>query len=430
MSAKRPSTVPIRHLSGDHYGGCLSRAAATLFRETRPSLPDRQVHPRDVCFRAPRRNARSPVFTHRPRELLQRPDLPRPCAAAPGAFAIPLCTEAARLPRPLSRSESVGRNADLFDLIDKNRRVYVRKAGPARSGALFDVDPATAPPRHDPTRTPAAVVRDTERVQREADRLLLARYAPASVVIDDDLNVLQFRGRDRALFQHASGPASLNSATSCRARSADAPAGRPRPPRPPRAARAGADRDLADGPTRAEHHDPLPRAQPGPPGERHPGGHRGQAQGGDRRRPGRRRQRHQVGVATAHRSARLPSPGAIPAEVANQTRVPAGQRVGLATRPPPERRARRAPRRPEVRGARGAEQVQRDHGRRGHPDQGVARPRPRVRVSPTTAACPAGEDGGAHGSGGDVGVGQRRCAIAGRRRSGTPAARGRARTWR
>jgi two-component system CheB/CheR fusion protein len=46
--------------------------------------------------------------------------------------------------------------------------------------------------------------------QREADRLLLARFAPASLLIDDALNILQFRGETGPYLEHASGPPSLH----------------------------------------------------------------------------------------------------------------------------------------------------------------------------------------------------------------------------
>jgi two-component system CheB/CheR fusion protein len=53
-------------------------------------------------------------------------------------------------------------------------------------------------------------VPESDLAQREADRLLLARFAPASVLIDDALNILQFRGETAPYLEHASGPSSLN----------------------------------------------------------------------------------------------------------------------------------------------------------------------------------------------------------------------------
>ncbi len=47
-------------------------------------------------------------------------------------------------------------------------------------------------------------------IQQEADHLLLARYAPASVLIDTQLEILQFRGHTSPYLEPASGKASLN----------------------------------------------------------------------------------------------------------------------------------------------------------------------------------------------------------------------------
>ena len=46
--------------------------------------------------------------------------------------------------------------------------------------------------------------------QKEMDRLLLARYAPASVVIDAEMEILQFRGETSPYLQPAAGTASFN----------------------------------------------------------------------------------------------------------------------------------------------------------------------------------------------------------------------------
>jgi two-component system CheB/CheR fusion protein len=47
-------------------------------------------------------------------------------------------------------------------------------------------------------------------VQKEADRILLTRYAPVGVVIDETMTVLQFRGRTSAYLEPAPGMATLD----------------------------------------------------------------------------------------------------------------------------------------------------------------------------------------------------------------------------
>jgi two-component system CheB/CheR fusion protein len=47
-------------------------------------------------------------------------------------------------------------------------------------------------------------------VQREADRLLLARYVPSAVVVNEDLEIMQSRGRTSRFLELPAGRASLN----------------------------------------------------------------------------------------------------------------------------------------------------------------------------------------------------------------------------
>src|SRR5207249_6658530 len=47
-------------------------------------------------------------------------------------------------------------------------------------------------------------------VQREADRILLARYGPPGVLVDDNLDIIHFRGDTSVYLEHPHGEASLN----------------------------------------------------------------------------------------------------------------------------------------------------------------------------------------------------------------------------
>src|SRR5205823_1635951 len=47
-------------------------------------------------------------------------------------------------------------------------------------------------------------------VQKEADRIVLSRYAPVGVVVDETMTVLQFRGRTAPYLEPAPGMASLD----------------------------------------------------------------------------------------------------------------------------------------------------------------------------------------------------------------------------
>jgi len=51
---------------------------------------------------------------------------------------------------------------------------------------------------------------DRHQAQREAERVLLARYGPACVLVDDNLDILFFHGETSRFLEDARGPASLN----------------------------------------------------------------------------------------------------------------------------------------------------------------------------------------------------------------------------
>jgi two-component system CheB/CheR fusion protein len=111
----------------------------------------------------------------------------------------------------LGPSESAAAAPALFEALDKRHRIYVRKpttgvpnlrfvgrgaAGGVRRSAAVELPERTAGSR--------------AWAPREADRLLLARYAPAAVIVDERLDILEFRGDTDAYLRHAHGDANLN----------------------------------------------------------------------------------------------------------------------------------------------------------------------------------------------------------------------------
>jgi two-component system, chemotaxis family, CheB/CheR fusion protein len=112
----------------------------------------------------------------------------------------------------LGSSETVGSYRDLFDVHHPKHKIYSRKPGPSRPDLAFP----------HPVRMPAATgaERKIERTregresflepQREADRLLLLRYAPAGVLVNPDFIILQFRGETSPYLAPAAGRATLS----------------------------------------------------------------------------------------------------------------------------------------------------------------------------------------------------------------------------
>src|SRR5437773_726809 len=107
----------------------------------------------------------------------------------------------------------IGTGSDLFELMDRKHKIYCRKSTP--SGLHFDFAASQYP-------TGAANLASDKQTQKregvvqlldlrkEADRILLTKYAPVAVVINDDMEVLESRGHVGFYLELASGRASFN----------------------------------------------------------------------------------------------------------------------------------------------------------------------------------------------------------------------------
>src|SRR5262249_50980231 len=109
----------------------------------------------------------------------------------------------------LGTSENVGSATDLFDVVDARHRIF------SRSGTVhlpLEFTPHLSPEGRvrPPGREDGAPLWTALDVQKEADRVLLARYAPVGVVADETMTVLQFRGRTSPYLEPAPGMASLD----------------------------------------------------------------------------------------------------------------------------------------------------------------------------------------------------------------------------
>src|SRR5262249_7226404 len=91
----------------------------------------------------------------------------------------------------------VGTGAELFEPIHKKHKIYRKKGVP--SPVAFGIPPElidanTVPVPSPAVPPPSEAPRTPIELQREADRLLLTRYAPAAAVVGPDLEILQTRG--------------------------------------------------------------------------------------------------------------------------------------------------------------------------------------------------------------------------------------------
>jgi len=110
----------------------------------------------------------------------------------------------------LGASETTGQFRELFDVEDPKHRFYRKKATTIRLHVPVVLGRPVAERRESPALPDPLRGRRGEDVQREADRLLLARYTPAGALVTADLEILQFRGDTAPYLAPAAGRASLN----------------------------------------------------------------------------------------------------------------------------------------------------------------------------------------------------------------------------
>ncbi len=111
----------------------------------------------------------------------------------------------------LGKSETVGNSTDLFAQRDKDLKAYTKKDG----GNHFDYDfsfpalPSFSQTTSEVDKLNKERGKETD-IEKETDKLLLSRYVPASVVVNNDLQILRFHGPTSRYLQPSFGKASLN----------------------------------------------------------------------------------------------------------------------------------------------------------------------------------------------------------------------------
>jgi len=104
----------------------------------------------------------------------------------------------------LGPAEAIPGVEPLFSMVDAAARIYARKSVPPAALML----PAAGRRERSPRR-PADGARSALDVQRDVDHILLARYGPACVLVDDNLDIVQFRGRTGRYLELPPGPPQL-----------------------------------------------------------------------------------------------------------------------------------------------------------------------------------------------------------------------------
>lgn len=109
----------------------------------------------------------------------------------------------------LGPSETIGASSDIFTLTHgKKYNIFSKRLVPSRSHLDYLKGEKSSPvhklvPKPSVTGTP-------EKQRNEIDRIALARYVPAGVLCDDELNILEFRGDTGPYLIQPSGPPANN----------------------------------------------------------------------------------------------------------------------------------------------------------------------------------------------------------------------------
>jgi two-component system CheB/CheR fusion protein len=108
----------------------------------------------------------------------------------------------------LGRSESIGEFANLFSLVDKTSRIYSKKSSSLE--LHFDGERSHVREKADKKKKEEEHVVGGTDIQKEADSIILNRYSPAALVVNEDMDILQFRGNISPYLKPQPGKASLN----------------------------------------------------------------------------------------------------------------------------------------------------------------------------------------------------------------------------
>ena len=116
----------------------------------------------------------------------------------------------------LGTSETTGDSSELFELFDKKNKIYTKKNTAYRPPV--DLERGFVPPRltlPQLAKGPSFPMPERQQtvessLQQRVDRLILNDFSPTAVVINAQMDVLQFRGKTGPFIEHQSGTASLN----------------------------------------------------------------------------------------------------------------------------------------------------------------------------------------------------------------------------
>lgn len=112
----------------------------------------------------------------------------------------------------LGSSEGVGPAGNLFSTVDRTQKIFLKRTTTARQPVSSSLNPAERA-QHGSVRFPAKPPESTWNyleAQKEFDRRLLSQYAPATVFINQDLEIIHSRGNVNRYLKLSPGRATLS----------------------------------------------------------------------------------------------------------------------------------------------------------------------------------------------------------------------------
>ena len=113
----------------------------------------------------------------------------------------------------LGASESIGAFSELFECADKQQKIFSKKPGPTPAFRMPDSRSHPAANPQVPSASSGGApeeIRAEPSAQREADRVTLKQFGPPGVLVNAELQVLEFRGSTGAYLELPAGKASFD----------------------------------------------------------------------------------------------------------------------------------------------------------------------------------------------------------------------------
>ena len=208
------SESTIERARGGVYSNAIEKDVSTLrlkrFFAKRDGNYQINRNVRDLCTFARQNITADPPFSRldliscRNVLIYLSPELHRRCipqfhyALNPGGYLI------------LGPAESVGLYDKLFEPVDRKNRIYARKNVPTPRLVDFVSYRGYEFPETAPSLTSSGRADFDVQVLEIADRIMLSAYAPAAVVINEALQIEQFRGRTDDYLEQRPGPGTRN----------------------------------------------------------------------------------------------------------------------------------------------------------------------------------------------------------------------------